>query len=79
MTKIVSASEARERFSSLLMEIQQGREITILKRGRAVAKSIPVADRQCMTATEAIEGLRKLQSRLKLKGCWKEFRYAGRC
>jgi hypothetical protein len=31
-----------------------------------------------MTAAEAIEGLLKLQSRLKLKGDWKEFRDAGR-
>jgi hypothetical protein len=31
-----------------------------------------------MTTGEAIEGLLKLRSRLKLKGDWREFRDAGR-
>jgi prevent-host-death family protein len=78
MTKTVGAFEAKTHFSALLEEIEQGGEITITKHGRPVAKLVPVTERQRMTAAEAIEGLLKLQSRLKLKGDWKEFRDAGR-
>jgi prevent-host-death family protein len=78
MTKTIGAFEAKTHFSALLEEIEQGREITITKHGRPVAKLVPVDDRQRMTAAEAIDGLLKLRSRLKLKGDWKEFRDAGR-
>jgi prevent-host-death family protein len=77
VTRTVGAFEAKTHFSALLEEIERGREITITKHGRPVAKLVPVADRQRMTAAEAIEGLLTLQSRLKLKGAWREFRDAG--
>jgi prevent-host-death family protein len=78
MTKTVGAFEAKTHFSALLEEIEQGREITITKHGRPVAKLVPVGDRQAMTTREAIDGLLKLRGRLKLRGNWKEFRDAGR-
>lgn len=78
MAKTVGAFEAKTHFSALLEEIEQGNEITITKHGRPVAKLVPVGDRQRMTPREAIDGLLKLQRRLKLKGNWKEFRDAGR-
>jgi prevent-host-death family protein len=78
MTKTVGAFEAKTHFSALLEEIERGNEITITKHGRPVAKLVPVGDRQRMTPREAIDGLRKLRVRLKLKGNWKEFRDAGR-
>ena len=78
MTRTVGAFEAKTHFSALLEEIEKGGEITITKHGRPVAKLVPVADRQRMKAAEAIEGLLKLQKRLKLNGDWREFRDAGR-
>jgi prevent-host-death family protein len=78
MAKTVGAFEAKTHFSALLEEIEQGNEITITKHGRPVAKLVPMGDRQRMSVSEAIEGLLKLRSRLKLKGDWREFRDAGR-
>jgi prevent-host-death family protein len=76
--KTIGAFEAKTHFSALLEEIEQGREITITKHGRPVAKLVPVGDRQSMTPTEAIKGLLELRGRLKLKGDWRDFRDAGR-
>ncbi len=76
--KSVGAFEAKTHFSALLEEIERGNEITITKHGRPVAKLVPFGNHPRMTAAEAIDGLLKLQSRLKLKGDWKEFRDAGR-
>lgn len=78
MAKTVGAFEAKTHFSALLEEIEQGREITITKHGRPVAKLVPVGDRRRLTTAEAIDGLIKLRKKLKLKGNWKEFRDAGR-
>jgi prevent-host-death family protein len=78
MTRTVGAFEAKTHFSALLEEIEQGREITITKHGRPVAKLVPVGEGRTMGTVQAIEGLLKLRSRLKLKGDWREFRDAGR-
>jgi prevent-host-death family protein len=44
MTRTVGAFEAKTHFSALLEEIEQGREITITKHGRPVAKLVPIVD-----------------------------------
>lgn len=38
--KTITASDANRRFSALLREVSQGEEVTILSRGRPVAKMI---------------------------------------
>jgi prevent-host-death family protein len=78
MTKTVGIFEAKTHFSALLKEIEQGREITITKHGRPVAKLVPVGEGCAMDRVQAIEGLLELQGRLRLKGDWREFRDAGR-
>lgn len=78
MTKTVGAFEAKTHFSALLEEIEQGREITITKHGRPVAKLVPAGEGRAMGTAQAIAGLLKLRKRLKLKGDWREFRDAGR-
>jgi prevent-host-death family protein len=44
VAKTVGAFEAKTHFSALLEEIEQGREITITKHGRPVAKLVPVGE-----------------------------------
>jgi prevent-host-death family protein len=41
MTKIISAAQANQGFSSLLREVQQGEDFIVLSRGRAVARVVP--------------------------------------
>ncbi len=42
LMKTITAADANRRFSSLLREVSKGEEITILSRGRPVAKIISV-------------------------------------
>jgi prevent-host-death family protein len=52
--------EAKNRLSALVAEVERGSEVTITRRGVAVAKLVPVAptfDRQ--KARRAAEGLRR--------------------
>ena len=37
----INAKEARTRFSALLDEVEQGNEITIVRRGKKVARLVP--------------------------------------
>lgn len=41
--KTVTASDANRRFSALLREVSKGEEVTILSRGRPVAKISPAS------------------------------------
>jgi prevent-host-death family protein len=59
----IGASDARNKFSALLDRVQRGEEIVITRRGRAVAKLVPVprvADR-----SEAREAARRIRERAK--------------
>ncbi len=78
MTKRVDALEAEAQFSALLEEIEQGKEVTITKHGRAVAKLVPVNNTQHLTPAEAIDGLVQFRQRLALKADWKTLRDTGR-
>lgn len=40
--KIITAADANRGFSSLLREVQEGEEVTILSRGKPVARMISV-------------------------------------
>ena len=41
--KTISAAEANRHFSTVLREVAQGEEFTVLSRGRSVATIIPIA------------------------------------
>jgi prevent-host-death family protein len=76
--KTVGSSEARNRFSALLDEIERGGEITITKRGRPVARLVPISGQPRMSPAKAIDGLGALRKRLVLKDSWKALRDADR-
>lgn len=62
----IGAFEAKNTLSALLDRVEKGEEITITRRGKAVAKLVPAKpgfDRE--KARAAAEGLRKLQASLK--------------
>ena len=42
MDKAISASEANQRFSELLRDVAGGQSFTVMSRGRAVARVLPV-------------------------------------
>lgn len=42
MDRIISATEANQRFSELLREVAEGESFTVTSRGRPVARMLPV-------------------------------------
>lgn len=42
MERAISASEANQRFSELLRDVAEGGSFTVISRGRAVARVLPV-------------------------------------
>ena len=44
MDRIISATEANQRFSELLREVAQGGSFTVTSRGRPVARVVPAED-----------------------------------
>lgn len=42
MERAISASEANQHFSELLREVAEGESFTVMSRGRAVARVLPV-------------------------------------
>ncbi len=65
----VGSFEAKNKLSALLDQVEQGAEILITRRGKAVAKLIPAEpgfDRE--KAKRAIDGLLKASKGLSLRG-----------
>ncbi len=44
MDRAISASEANQRFSEMLRDVQSGESFVVLSRGRPVARVVPVDD-----------------------------------
>lgn len=42
MNRAISATDANQRFSELLREVAEGESFTVMSRGRAVARVVPV-------------------------------------
>lgn len=42
MDRAISASDANQRFSEMLRDVAEGESFTVMSRGRAVARVIPV-------------------------------------
>jgi len=65
----VGSFEAKNKFSSLLDQVEHGAEIVITRRGKPVAKLVPAEpgfDRE--KAKRAAEGLRETSKGLRLRG-----------
>jgi len=66
----IGAVEAKTKLSKLLDRVESGEEIIITRRGRRVAKLIPLADHGDKAAKNqaAVEGLKKLHKELSRSG-----------
>lgn len=82
MTEI-GAFEAKNKLSALLERVARGDEIVITRRGRPIAKLVPIQEgRDSAKTKSAVEGLRAIAATLDLGpfdwASWKELRDAGR-
>jgi prevent-host-death family protein len=83
MEKTIGAFEAKTHFSSLLGRAERGEEIVITRRGKAVAKIVPIEKRRSPAETrKALAQLRAEGKKLGIKKFdwneWKSYRDAGR-
>jgi prevent-host-death family protein len=75
----VGAFDAKTNFSALLERAERGEQILITRRGKPVARLMPIAAVREGKVSEAMAKLRKLREGTKLGGLsWKELRDAGR-
>ena len=82
--KELAVYEAKTRFSELLVEVEQGEQVTITRRGQAVARLVPMAtgkraavsQKQQVQATFA--ALKVLRQGVRLEGDVKDLIAAGR-
>ncbi len=76
----VALYEAKNKLSGLVDEVVKGREITITRRGKAVARLMPVADRfDRVKVAQAIDSLLEIRKGVSLGGLSvKELKNAGR-
>lgn len=79
----IGAFEAKNKLSSLLERAERGEETIITRRGKPVAKLVPIQQtRDQKRAREAMEGIRALAKELKLGRFdweeWKKYRDEGR-
>ena len=64
----VSAFDAKTHLSRLLLEVEQGNAITITRRGKPVARLVPVeAEREPLRAEDVLKGFKEIRSRVKGK------------
>lgn len=75
----VGAFEAKTHLSSLLEQVSRGEEVLIRRRGKPVAKLVPVQQAQRKSVQHAIAAWRTRRTDMTLGGAgWKELRDAGR-
>jgi prevent-host-death family protein len=75
----VGAFDAKTNFSALLERVERGEQIVITRRGKPVARLMPIATARKVKVSDAMAKLRKLRKGARLGGLpWKELRDAGR-
>jgi prevent-host-death family protein len=75
----IGTFEAKTRLSELLDRVEAGEELVIARRGRPVARLVPVADAERQRAAEAVRRLRALRRGATLGDLdWRQLRDAGR-
>ena len=75
----VGAFEAKTHLSSLLERVSRGEEVLIRRRGKPVAKLVPVEQAERRQVQDAIAAWRKYRGGMVLGGSgWKKLRDAGR-
>ncbi len=72
----IGAFEAKTHFSALLERAEKGEEITITRRGKAVARLVPMQPKHDVKAAQ--EALARIRERAKTTGIkrfdWKEWK-----
>ena len=75
----VGAFDAKTNFSALLERVERGEQIVITRRGKPVARLMPIATARKVKVSDAMAKLRALRKGATLGGLsWKELRDAGR-
>ena len=75
----VGAFDAKTNFSALLERVERGEQIVITRRGKPVARLMPIATARKVKVSDAMAKLRELRKGATLGGLpWKELRDAGR-
>lgn len=64
----ISAFDAKTRLSELLRDTEQGRSYLIKRRGKPVARLVPVEATQEGNLEEALAAFRRIRKRVKGKG-----------
>ena len=64
-TQQIGAFEAKTHFSQIIEKVENGADFIITKRGKPVAKIIPIEQEKQMTRKEAIEALREMRKHYK--------------
>lgn len=66
MDRAISATDANQRFSEVLRDVQEGESFVVMSRGRAVARVVPVAHddqrEQILGLLRFVEGLPRRQA-----------------
>ena len=75
----VGAFEAKTHLSSLLEQVSQGEEVLIRRRGKPIAKLVPIQQADRQNVQNVIAALRVHRAGMTLGGLgWKELRDTGR-
>ena len=75
----VGAFEAKTHLSSLLEQVSRGEEVLIRRRGKPVAKLVPVGQAERRKVQSVIAAWRTRRAGMTLGGAgWRELRDAGR-
>jgi prevent-host-death family protein len=75
----VGSFDAKTNFSALLQRVERGEQIVITRRGKPVARLMPIAKSTEGKVSAAMARLRELRKGTTLGGLsWKELRDAGR-
>ena len=75
----VGAFEAKTHLSSLLEQVSQGEEVLIRRRGKPIAKLVPIQQADRQNVQNVIASLRVHRAGMTLGGLgWKELRDTGR-
>jgi prevent-host-death family protein len=75
----VGAFDAKTNFSALLERVERGEQIVITRRGKPVARLMPIAKSTGGKVSTAMVKLRELRKGATLGGLsWKELRDSGR-
>ena len=78
MAETIGAFEAKTHLSALLGKVAAGAEFTITKRGKPVAKLVPIKNARKADIDKSIAHLKSIRKGIRLDMDWKTLRDVGR-